>query len=123
MNIPIFHRNASKDVLFMFKSLTVMATLTFATAPALAHAQEYTTPNPVINQMMTDWAEYDQGCRGTYPDQGRDGFCGTRSYLSFALQREGVCLGEKETGALFFRACKNESYTFEDPLAQVRKDF
>jgi hypothetical protein len=108
----------------MIKSLSIMATLFLAT-PVLLHAQTIeTTPNPVINNMISDWAEYDAACRGTYPDQGRDGFCGTRSYLSFALQREGICLAEdEETGSLSFQPCLNESYSFVDPLEEVRKDF
>jgi hypothetical protein len=107
----------------MIKLSVILAAVALLASPAAAATDVYTTPNPVLNNMMVDWAEYDAACRGTNPSQGSDGFCGARSYLSFALQREGVCLGESETGSLFFKACVNGEYEFQDPLKEIRSHF
>lgn len=106
----------------MLKSLTVIAAL-FCAAPAFAQDGEFTTTNDVVNAMMTDWAEYDAACRGTSPSQGADGFCGARDYIGWSLNQSGVCLAEDvQTGAQVWEICKEESYMFEDPIADIRAD-
>lgn len=106
----------------MIKSLSVMATLLFAT-PVLAQSGGFTTTNDVVNQMMASWAEYDMACQGTNPSQGSDKFCGAREYITWTLSENGICLVDTPKAGDIWQTCTAESYVPADPLADARADF
>lgn len=106
----------------MIKSLSVMATLLFAT-PVLAQTGSFTTTNDVVNQMIVSWGEYDAACRGTSPSQGADGFCGARDYITWVLSENNICLSDDPQSGDVWQTCGPDSYVPEDPIAEIRQDF
>lgn len=80
---------------------------------------------PSVARMQADWAEYDAACRGTTPDQGSIGFCGARSYISWALTREGICLSDGTTPDTLWVPCTAAgAYPSDDPIdADLRDAF
>lgn len=105
----------------MMKRFLLITSL-MASGPAFAQSGSFTTTNDAVNGMMQDWGLYDEACRGLNPNQGSDKFCSAREYIGWALNQSGVCLADDENTGRHWETCKDGSYEFPDPLADVRAE-